>query len=168
VLHTLQTGILATTVLARLEQTREGGNARVTRLRWSNAGHPPPVMLTADGRVQLLTAANTDLLLGVDPDAPRRESVATLEPDAVLVLYTDGLVERRDQDLDQGLDRLQRTLADLVGLDLDELCDELLSRMVPASPDDDVALLAFRMRPPRDGGGSLTGPATLFTRGLLP
>jgi serine phosphatase RsbU (regulator of sigma subunit) len=106
-------------------------------------------MLTADGRVQLLTAAHTDLLLGVNPDALRRESLVTLDPDAVLLLYTDGLVERRDQDLDQGLDRLQRTLVDLAGLTLDELCDELLTRMVPASTDDDVALLAFRLRPAR-------------------
>jgi serine phosphatase RsbU (regulator of sigma subunit) len=147
VLDTLQTGILATTVLARLEQTGDERSSGVTRLRWSNAGHPPPVMLTADGRVQLLTAAHTDLLLGVDPDAPRRESLVTLDPGAVLLLYTDGLVERRDQDLDQGLDRLRRTLADLAGLNLDELCDELLTRMVPASPDDDVALLAVRLRP---------------------
>jgi serine phosphatase RsbU (regulator of sigma subunit) len=138
--------VMATTVLARLEQSGDGRTPAVTRLRWSNAGHPPPVMLTADGRVQLLTAAHTDLLLGVDPYAVRRESVLTLDPDAVLLMYTDGLVERRDQDLDQGLDRLQRTLADLAGLDLDELCDELLSRMVPASPDDDVALLAVRLR----------------------
>jgi serine phosphatase RsbU (regulator of sigma subunit) len=149
VLHTLQTGILATTVVAQLEQTDEEGNSGVTRLRWSNAGHPPPAMLTADGRVQLLTAAHTDLLLGVNPDALRRESLVTLDPDAVLLLYTDGLVERRDQDLDQGLDRLQRTLVDLAGLTLDELCDELLTRMVPASTDDDVALLAFRLRPAR-------------------
>jgi serine phosphatase RsbU (regulator of sigma subunit) len=162
VLHTLRTGILATTVLARLEQTDDERTAGVTRLRWSNAGHPPPAMLTADGRVRLLTTNHTDLLLGVNPDAPRRESVVTLDPDAVLLLYTDGLVERRDQDLDQGLDRLQRTLADLVGLDLDELCDELLSRMVPASPDDDVALLAFRMRP------ALPGRATLFPPVRLP
>ncbi|MCW2532179.1 MAG: Two component sensory transduction histidine kinase with sensory domain [Blastococcus sp.] len=147
VLNTLQTGILATTVLARLEHTGDERSSGVTRLRWSNAGHPPPAMLTTDGRVQLLTAAHTDLLLGVDPDAPRRESLVTLDPDAVLLLYTDGLVERRDQDLDQGLNRLQRTLADLAGLSLDELCDELLTRMVPASPDDDVALLAVRLRP---------------------
>src|SRR3712207_8392818 len=49
--------------------------------------------------------------------------------DAVLVLYTDGLVERRDQDLDHGLDRLRQALEDLAGRDLDELCDELLTCM---------------------------------------
>ena len=147
VLNTLQTGILATSIVAQLETTSDGRTAGVTRLRWSNAGHPPPAMITAKGRVQLLTAAHTDLLLGVDHDAPRRESLVTLDPDAVLLLYTDGLVERRDQDLDDGLDRLQRTLTDLAGLDLDDLCDELLTRMVPAGPDDDIALLAVRLSP---------------------
>ncbi|TFV89491.1 GAF domain-containing SpoIIE family protein phosphatase [Blastococcus sp. CT_GayMR16] len=151
VLDTLQAGIVATSVVARLEQTGDGESEGLTQLRWSNAGHPPPATVTADGRVRLLTAERTDLLLGVDPDAPRRESLVTLDPDAVLLLYTDGLVERRDQDLDHGLDRLRRTLADLAGWDLEEMCDELLARMVPASPDDDVAVIAVRARSAQTG-----------------
>jgi serine phosphatase RsbU (regulator of sigma subunit) len=74
----------------------------------------------------------------------------------VVLLYTDGLVERRGQDLDHGLARLQETLADLAGRELDEL-SELLARMLPAEPDDDVALVAVRLhrqdwpRPPEAG-----------------
>lgn len=150
VLATLRAGILATTIIARLEQTGGQQTPTATRLRWSNAGHPAPAMVTAEGEVQLLVAEHTDLLLGVHGDAIRRESAVTLDRGAVLLLYTDGLVERRDQDLDHGLDRLSRTLADLAGRDLEEVCDELLTRMVPADPDDDVALIAVRLIPTSD------------------
>ena len=157
VLQTLQSSILATAAAGRLEQTPEERAQHLTRLRWSNAGHPPPMVLTPEGRVDVLTTERADLLLGVDPAAPRRESVVTLGPDAVVLLYTDGLVERRDEDLDHGLARLQAILAELAGRDLDELVDEVLARMLPATPDDDVALIAIRLhrqdrpRPPEAG-----------------
>jgi hypothetical protein len=141
-MQTLQSGILATAVAARLEQTDAEKARGLTRLRWSNAGHPPPVTISPDGAVALLTAAGTDRMLGVTPDAARRESQVTLEWDSVVLLYTDGLVERRNSDLDHGLARMQATLADL-----DELCDELLARMLPDDPDDDVALVAVRLHP---------------------
>jgi PAS domain S-box-containing protein len=145
VMQILQSGILATAAIARLEQTDEERAAGLTRLRWSNAGHPPPMVLLPDGHVRILTGDRADLLLGVDPTTPRREAQVTLPWDSVVLLYTDGLVERRDEDLDHGTHRLQATLADLAGRDLDELCDELLSRMLPATPDDDVALIAVRL-----------------------
>jgi serine phosphatase RsbU (regulator of sigma subunit) len=157
VMSTLRSQIMATAVVARLEQTDEERSLGVNRLRWSNAGHPPPAMIAPDGTVQLLTADRVDMLLGVDPDAPRSESEVTVAREAVVVLYSDGLIERRDQDLDHGLDRLQATLADLAGRDLDELCDELLARMLPDRPDDDVAIVAVRLhrqdgpRPPEAG-----------------
>ena len=147
VMQTLQSGILATTIVARLEQTDGERGDGLTRVRWSNAGHPPPMTVTPDGVVTVLTAERADLLLGVDPTAPRREREATLHRGAVVVFYTDGLVERRDQDLDQGLARLEATLAELAGRDLDELCDELLNRMLPAAPDDDVALVVVKLHP---------------------
>ncbi|MBB3084653.1 SpoIIE family protein phosphatase [Geodermatophilus sabuli] len=145
VMETLQAPILATTVVARLEQTDPEKDAGLTRLRWSNAGHPPPMAVAPDGTVTVLTAERADLLLGVDPTAPRRESQVTLGWDTVVVLYTDGLIERRDADLDTGITRLQATLAELAGRDLDELCDELLARMLSDAPDDDVALVAVRL-----------------------
>ncbi|SNS00848.1 PAS domain S-box-containing protein [Geodermatophilus pulveris] len=147
VMQTLQSAILATTVVARLEQTEEEKAAGLTRLRWSNAGHPPPMAVTSDGAVTVLAAERADLLLGVDPAAPRREAQVTLGWGTVVVLYTDGLVERRDCDLDAGTARLRATLAELAGRGLDELCDELLARMLPDAPDDDVALVAVRLHP---------------------
>jgi PAS domain S-box-containing protein len=147
VLQTLQADILATCVVARLEQTPDERERGTTRLRWANAGHPPPMVVHADGRVQVLGWERNDLLLGVDPEAQRQEAQVVLDRDAVVLLYTDGLVERRDQDLDRGLARLRATLAELAGRDLDELCDELLARMLPPDPDDDVALVAVRLHP---------------------
>jgi PAS domain S-box-containing protein len=142
---TLQVDTTATAVVVRLEQT--GGEAArgVTRVRWSNAGHPPPMVVNPDGTVLPLTGLRPELLLGVDDTARRREFEVTLDRDATLVLYTDGLIERRDQDLDHGLERLHQALGQLAGRDLDGLCDELLTRMLEGGSDDDVALVAVRL-----------------------
>jgi len=151
---TLQSRTTATAVVLRLEQTDEQARQGVTTVRWSNAGHPPPMVIDPDGGVRLLSAPRADLLLGVDDSARRREHEVTLDRDAVLLLYTDGLIERRDADLDAGLARLRDALAELAGRGLDELCDELLARMLPAEVDDDVALIALRLHPqdrPRAG-----------------
>jgi serine phosphatase RsbU (regulator of sigma subunit) len=117
------------------------------RLRWSNAGHPPPLVLGADGKVEVLTGNHTDLLLGVDPATTRHEQETSLRPGEVALLYTDGLIERRGHDLDDGLARLQHALTDLAGGDLETLCDDLLARLLSTDPDDDVALLAVRLPP---------------------
>jgi serine phosphatase RsbU (regulator of sigma subunit) len=158
VMETLRTGSAATAVVARVEQSRDERDRGVTRIRWSNAGHPPPMIVQPDGSVLPLVTAPADRLLGVTPDAPRKESVVALERDAVVLLYTDGLVERRDQNLDDGLERLQRTLAELAGRSLDELCDELLARMLPPDPDDDVALVAVRLHPQDQPRPAEAGP----------
>ncbi len=147
VMQTLQSQILATAVVARLEQTDEERAAGATRLRWSNAGHPPPMLLTPDGQVRVLEEGRPDLLLGVRPDTPRREAETTLPWGSVVLLYTDGLVESRHEDIDHGLDRLQTVLHELAGRDLDDLCDEVLSRMLPTNPGDDVALVAVQLHP---------------------
>ena len=147
VMETLMVGAVATVAIARLEQTPSERDRGVTRIRWSNAGHPPPFVINPDGTVYPLTGLRPDLLLGVRPDTRRREHEVVLDRDSVVVLYTDGLVERRDQDLDAGLQRLQDTLEELAGRDLDELCDELLARMLPDEPDDDVAIVAVRLHP---------------------
>jgi PAS domain S-box-containing protein len=147
VMQTLQSEILATAVVARLEQTDDERAAGLTRLRWSNAGHPPPMVVTPDGHVQVLDGGRPDLLLGVRPDAPRREAEVTLPWDSVVLLYTDGLVESRHEDIDHGLHRLQVLLGELAGRELDELCDEVLARMLPTNPGDDVALVALQLHP---------------------
>lgn len=81
------------------------------------------------------------------PDVARREHTVGLPPGATLLLYTDGLVERRTESLRDGLDRLARTLRGLAGLDPEVLCDEVLARSLPAHADDDVAIVAVRAEP---------------------
>ena len=145
----LDVGTTATAVVARVEQTPEEARRGVRRLVWSNAGHPPPVVLTPGGTATALQGAASELLLGVLPDAPRTESVVVLEAGSTVLLHTDGLVERRGEGLDDGLARLRDVLEELAARDLDlgALCDEVLDRMLPERPEDDVALLALRMHP---------------------
>jgi len=144
---TLQTKTLATAAVARFEQTPEELDGGTTRMRWANAGHLPPLIMNPDGSVAELASWRGDLLLGVDHDARRRESVVTLERGSTVLLYTDGLIERRDADLDDGLVRLRDTLIELADRPLEELLDELLERLVQGRPEDDVALVAVRLHP---------------------
>jgi serine phosphatase RsbU (regulator of sigma subunit) len=136
---------MATAAIARIEQTAEERAAAVTRIRWSNAGHPPPLVIHADGRVEQLTTPRAELMLGVDPATPRTESVLPVRRGSTLFLYTDGLVEGRDLPLDEGIARLTAALAELAGRPLAELCDEVVERLRPAGLQDDVALVAVRL-----------------------
>ncbi|WP_448613811.1 SpoIIE family protein phosphatase [Modestobacter sp. URMC 112] len=146
-MEVLQLRTLATATIARFEQDDAERARGVTRMVWSNAGHLPPLAVEPDGGVVVLGDWKADLLLGVDPTFDRAESTVTLERGTTVVLYTDGLIERRDADLDAGLDRLRTHLAELAERPLQELCDELLERLVDGRPDDDVALVAVRLHP---------------------
>jgi PAS domain S-box-containing protein len=150
----------ATAIVARLEQTTDEKERGTTRVRWSNAGHPPPLVVNPDGSVAELATTDSDLLLGLDPSTRRVESVVTLDRGATLLLYTDGLVERRGQNLDAGIAKLRDTLSELAGDDptLDELCNAVLARMFPDRADDDVALLAVRLHPQDEPRPPEAGP----------
>ena len=143
----LQLGALATVLVGRLEQTEGDRAAGTHRLRWANAGHPPPLVVAPDGTRQLLTARRAGLLLGVDPDTVRAESEVVLERGATLLLYTDGLVERRDQLFDDGIELLGRALVEQRDRPVEEMCDALLGRLIPDGAEDDVALVAVRLLP---------------------
>jgi len=117
------------------------GSGGTAELRWSNAGHPPPVLVGAGGSTVL--ERDADLLLGVDATAPRRDHRVPLPAGGTLVLYTDGLVERRGVPLDAGTAWLADELAGLAGRPLEELCDGLLADVTERL--DDVAVLAVRM-----------------------
>ena len=143
----LGTDVLATAAVARLEQTDDERARGVTRLRWANAGHLPPLVVQPDGSVADLASWHGDLMLGVDSGAVRQESVVTLDRGATVLLFTDGLVERRDSDLDAGVLRLRETLAELAALPLQQLLDEVVERLVDGRPEDDVALVAVRLHP---------------------
>jgi serine phosphatase RsbU (regulator of sigma subunit) len=140
-------GTMATAAIARVEQTAEERAQGLTRLRWSNAGHPPPLLLHVDGRIEELATERAELMLGVDPGAPRTETVVTVRRGATLLLYTDGLVEGRDLPLDEGTARLREALAELADRPLAELCDEVIARLRPEGLQDDVALVAIRLHP---------------------
>ncbi len=151
----LEVGTLATAVLATVEQTPADAARGERVLRWSNAGHPAPLLLHPDGRIDLLEAV-PDLLLGVDPERPRSDHSRVLEPGATVLLYTDGLIERRGVPLDEGIAWLADLVAQLRCLPLEELCDRVLGEL-SGRVDDDVALLAIRAhaqdrpRPPSAG-----------------
>jgi phosphoserine phosphatase RsbU/P len=115
-------------------------------LCWSNAGHPAPVLVCADGSVVLLER-RPDRLLGVGQDlaeGTRHDHAVSLQPGDTVVFYTDGLVERHRMSLDDGTAWLVGELRRLGREPLDRLCDDLLAVM-GESIDDDVALLAVRL-----------------------
>ena len=158
-MHQLAVGVIATAVLAQVEQTDAEKAAGLRTLRWSNAGHPPPVLIAPGGGARLLQAP-PDLLLGLLPEAARSDHAVTLEPGATVVLYTDGLVERRDAPLQQGLEWLRATLEQLHHLPAEELCDALLARL-DGAPEDDVALLVLRAHPEDAPRPTEAGPQVL-------
>jgi serine phosphatase RsbU (regulator of sigma subunit) len=133
-------GTSASVVVARVEPV-----AGEHLLRWSNAGHPPPLLATGDGRVRALAGSDSDLMLGIDPHTVRQEGAVPLQRGDTVLLYTDGLVERRGVSLDVGIASLTATFARLAHRPLEDLCDEVLSAEAPVRGDDDIALLAFRL-----------------------
>ncbi|CAL9345146.1 SpoIIE family protein phosphatase [Streptomyces sp. enrichment culture] len=141
---------MATLVLAVLGTDEEG---RWT-LRWTNAGHPPPLLVTHEGVAGYLTDGG-GMLLGTGADRPRGDGSTVLPPGSTLVLYTDGLIESPTHSIDEGLERLRRHAAVLAHRTVEAFTDELLRRARPADNDDDVALLAVRVGT-RPGHG---GPA---------
>ncbi|MDT0611173.1 SpoIIE family protein phosphatase [Streptomyces lancefieldiae] len=115
-------------------------------LKHSSAGHLPPLLTTREGGTRYLDDG-AGLLLGMDPDVPRPTARHPLPAHSTLLLYTDGLIERRDEPLDDALERLRRLAADLAREPLDTFCDELLIGL-GADSADDIAVLAVRPSPP--------------------
>ncbi|MGW6966449.1 SpoIIE family protein phosphatase [Streptomyces zaomyceticus] len=115
------------------------GHCRLTR-----AGHPPPALINPDGEVRLLhVPPGTPLGVG---GTRYTTTDHTFQPGSILVLYTDGLIESRTSDIDERLAELTDALAE-PSPSLEAMCDSLLARLVPASADDDIALLIARTPP---------------------
>jgi PAS domain S-box-containing protein len=124
---------------------------------FSAAGHPPPLVITPDGPHYL--EGGRSVPIGAADPAVFRESTAILQPGSSLLLYTDGLVERRDTPLEERLDQLAAAARD-AGSDLNGLCEDVLAAVLGhAEPGDDVALLAVRPLPAVDSHISITLPA---------
>ena len=124
---------------------------------FSAAGHPPPLVITPDGP-RFLDGGRSVPIGAADP-AVFREATAVLPQGSSLLLYTDGLVERRDTPLEERLDQLAAA-AGSAGDDLAGLCERVISSVLgDDDPGDDVALLAVRPLPVADTEISLTLPA---------
>jgi PAS domain S-box-containing protein len=132
---------MVTLVFGVLGQTDDGA----WRLTWTTAGHPPPLLVTHDGQARYLTGGH-GMLLGTGTSPARTDASLVLPPQATLVFYTDGLVERRDRPIDDGLERLRRHAASLAHRPLAAFTDLLLERTRPTGEenDDDVAVLGLR------------------------
>ncbi|WP_454051764.1 SpoIIE family protein phosphatase [Cellulomonas sp. Marseille-Q8402] len=158
-LETLKVEAMASAVVMRLEQTPEERAAGVTRVRWTNAGHLPPLLISPGGVVRELLAAQPELILGITPDGARTDSEVEVPRGSTLLLYTDGLVERRGQHLQEGIDALAELVARVVPeaqeratgsatLDAAHLADAVLARGgAGEEPDDDIALLVVHLAP---------------------
>ena len=158
-LQDLAVGALATAVLAQVEQSPADAARGLRVLRWSNAGHPPPLLLRPDGTAELLTRP-PDLLLGLDPGTDRVDHTQELQPGSTVLFYTDGLIERRGASLDEGMAWLSRAVAGLAGVGLEQMCDALLA-MLDTDVDDDVAVLAVRAHPEDRPRPPEAGPVVL-------
>ncbi|SME91221.1 PAS domain S-box-containing protein [Streptomyces sp. Amel2xC10] len=117
--------------------------------RIARAGHPPPAVLTPSGAVVFLDGP-PGTPLGTGGHAFRTEEVH-LPPGSLMVLYTDGLIEARDRDLDQGLRQLAQALR-TPETSLAALCDGVIARMLPHAAQDDVAVLMARPQNGHPGG----------------
>ncbi|MFF9897921.1 SpoIIE family protein phosphatase [Streptomyces longispororuber] len=142
--HITDVGI-ATMVLGHLTPRPDEG----WELRWTNAGHPPPLLVTPGGTARYL-GGGQGILLGTHAESRRADATVTLPPLSTLVLYTDGLVESPRNPIDDGLERLRGHAAALAGLSLETFTDVLLERARPPDNDDDVAVLVVRVPGPEE------------------
>jgi GAF domain-containing protein/anti-sigma regulatory factor (Ser/Thr protein kinase) len=116
-------------------------------LHYACAGHPPPLVVPADGEDAALLWEGRSPPLGLATVAPRPQARRALAPADTLLLYTDGLVERPQEAIDASLERLRRAAATARATTPDTLCDALLATLAPGGSDDDTALLALRLAP---------------------
>lgn len=127
---------IATAVCGRLDPVRR-------TLTWARAGHLPP-LLVHDGVARYLDPP-VGPLLGAHPAAVYRSAVLALEPDDLVLLFTDGLVERRDEGLDRGLERLLRAVEEYKVPGIPGCLDHVLRRLRAPNPQDDTCVIGIRL-----------------------
>jgi serine phosphatase RsbU (regulator of sigma subunit) len=131
-----ESGQLATVLCATVDM-----NDR--QLSVTSAGHLPPLLL-ANGDSRYITA-EVGLPIGVEAGTVYRSTTIAIPPEATFVAFTDGLVERRGESIDQGLDRL-RTAATGHDVGLPELLGRLVSEMANGRSEDDIAIVGVRWK----------------------
>jgi PAS domain S-box-containing protein len=136
----LNLNAVATALVAQVEVGNSG-----LRVKWASAGHPPPVLRYPDGETTVLPGAG-DLLLGVMEGVDRTEWEAELPTGSVMTMYTDGLIERRGENLNTGLERLARSLSEVETDRTEDACDQVIKVMLPDTPQDDVVVLMLASR----------------------
>jgi len=131
----LQPGTMVTLLYARIDP--ETGV-----LTTAKAGHPPPLVVSPQ-RAPTFISDGLAPPLGVDPYVSYQEITSELPPEATLILYTDGLIERRGESIDVGLERLARA-ATKAPSDLEEASDHIIATLIGEGAADDTALLMIR------------------------
>ncbi|MEV0079084.1 SpoIIE family protein phosphatase [Nocardia neocaledoniensis] len=134
-------GAMCTTVCAAVLDPERG------MVRYSNAGHMPPILAPPGGPGRILEGGRAVPLATFE--TPRRpEATTALPPGATLVLFTDGLVEQRGYDIDEGFVKIAGVLSETGGALPRDVADAVLSRLCPpAGYDDDVAMVVYRQPP---------------------
>jgi anti-sigma regulatory factor (Ser/Thr protein kinase) len=147
------------TVSYAVIETRVDGPARIS---YSCAGHPWPLLLTPDQPPDFLIGGRRPPVGASDTPVAPNTAAHLIHPGCVVVLYTDGLVERRGEILDEGFARLQRAAANCADLPVGQICDQLLEQMAPPGGyTDDVVVLALRPCHSADHSFTTVIPASL-------
>jgi phosphoserine phosphatase RsbU/P len=129
-----EAGSLATIIYVLINPGRD-------RMVISTAGHLPPIVMAPDGQARLLTLP-PDLPVGVGDTTSRRTTAIDVARGTTVVLFTDGLVERRGEMIDEGLDRLRRLVRPGPA---EDLCASIVAGMEVGDAEDDIAVVAARI-----------------------
>jgi signal transduction histidine kinase/DNA-binding NarL/FixJ family response regulator len=135
----------ATVSYAVIDTGQSGTSDRASSISYSCAGHPYPLLVTPDQTPVFLQAGRRPPVAASASRLKANTAEQELPAGSLLLLYTDGLIERPGETLDEGFARLQAAAAYRADLSVGEFCDELLDRMAPPGGyTDDVVLLAVR------------------------
>jgi len=114
-------------------------------LQYSNAGHMPAVLVGPDPATTTLLTDAASVPLAVRRKEPRPQTTHVLPPGSTLMLFTDGLVERKHESIDDGIARAADVVAQTMALPLETVADAVLRKLAPAAGyDDDVAMVIYR------------------------
>jgi serine phosphatase RsbU (regulator of sigma subunit) len=131
---------LATAIVANVT-TRPDGTVTFS---WCSAGHPPPLLIEPGDAEARYLSRPADPLLGLEAGLRRHRHSVVLPPGSTVLLYTDGLIERRDRDLDDGLQALLRSASSQRTDGLEALVRALAEDLLTTEPDDDTVIFALR------------------------